>query len=373
MRTCSDTNQSTVMKNNRARIKDIAHKAGVSTGTVDRVLHNRGNVGREARNKVLAAMDELGYERNLIASALAFNRQIRIVALLPDHSLDPYWEQPYRGVQWAQQALKHYGIAVETIFFNLFSPEDFIEQSAQVLHNPPDGLLFPPLFGREGSAVLDNCEKIKLPVVIINTFLEHPHITAYIGQDSFQSGVLAARLLNFALRAGEPALILNLEKGVTNALHLMEKERGFRYYFANHPHQNIEVFSSNFDDFDNRSKLKAYLSTFTKGPSQVGGIFVTNSRAYKVIDCLEEEDLHKFVIVGFDLIPANIRHLSTNRINFLINQNPIEQGYQGIISLYKLLFLKEIPPGSQFLPLDIVVAENMEYYLKQQDGAMKVI
>ncbi len=361
------------MKNSRVRIKDIALKAGVSTGTVDRVLHNRGNVAEAVRNKVLAVMDELGYERNLIASALAFNKQIRIVALLPDHKFDPYWEQPFRGVQQAYQSVKHYGIAVEIVFFDLFSPDDFIEKSAQVLRQPPDGLLFPPLFGREGSLVLDNCEKIKLPVVLINTFLEHPHLTAYIGQDSFQSGVLAARLLNFALRAGEPALVLNLEKGVTNARHLMEKERGFRYYFANHPHQDIAVFSSNFDDFDNRSKLKAYLSAFTKGPSQVGGIFVTNSRAYKVIDCLDEEELHKFVIVGFDLIPANIQHLSANKINFLINQNPIEQGYQGIISLYKLLFLKEIPSKTQFLPLDIVVAENMNYYLKQQQVAMKMI
>ena len=35
----------------RIRIKDIAEKAGVSTGTVDRVLHDRGSVSAKARDK----------------------------------------------------------------------------------------------------------------------------------------------------------------------------------------------------------------------------------------------------------------------------------------------------------------------------------
>lgn len=36
----------------KVRIKDIAEKSGVSVGTVDRVLHNRPNVSKTAREKV---------------------------------------------------------------------------------------------------------------------------------------------------------------------------------------------------------------------------------------------------------------------------------------------------------------------------------
>jgi len=32
---------------NKIRIKDIAERAGVSTGTVDRILHNRGKVSKK--------------------------------------------------------------------------------------------------------------------------------------------------------------------------------------------------------------------------------------------------------------------------------------------------------------------------------------
>ena len=60
--------------NDKIRIKDIAERAGVSVGTVDRVLHNRPNVSPKAREKVEAALKEVDYHPNMYASALAYNK-----------------------------------------------------------------------------------------------------------------------------------------------------------------------------------------------------------------------------------------------------------------------------------------------------------
>lgn len=46
----------------KIRIKDIAQRAGVSVGTVDRVLHDRPNVSKPAREKVEAALKEMNYQ-----------------------------------------------------------------------------------------------------------------------------------------------------------------------------------------------------------------------------------------------------------------------------------------------------------------------
>ena len=43
------------------RIKDIAELSGVSTGTVDRILHNRGKVSEEAQKKVEKVLKEIDY------------------------------------------------------------------------------------------------------------------------------------------------------------------------------------------------------------------------------------------------------------------------------------------------------------------------
>ena len=51
----------------RATIKMIAERAGVSIGTVDRVLHDRPYVKAEVRERVLAVMAELDYRPNRMA------------------------------------------------------------------------------------------------------------------------------------------------------------------------------------------------------------------------------------------------------------------------------------------------------------------
>jgi LacI family transcriptional regulator len=66
------------------RIKDIAKLAGVSVGTVDRVLHNRGRVSDDALKKVTAVMNQIDYKPNLIARTLGSNKNYRIVAIDPD-------------------------------------------------------------------------------------------------------------------------------------------------------------------------------------------------------------------------------------------------------------------------------------------------
>ncbi|MCM2139196.1 LacI family DNA-binding transcriptional regulator [Vagococcus fluvialis] len=53
-----------------ATIIDVAKKAGVSKSTVSRVLTNNGYVSEESKQKVLDAMDEIGYIPNLLARQL---------------------------------------------------------------------------------------------------------------------------------------------------------------------------------------------------------------------------------------------------------------------------------------------------------------
>ena len=63
------------------RIKDIASMAGVSAGTVDRVLHNRGRVSEEALKKVKKALKKIDYQPNLIARSLASKKICRIMEI----------------------------------------------------------------------------------------------------------------------------------------------------------------------------------------------------------------------------------------------------------------------------------------------------
>ena len=63
------------------RIKDIAEMSGVSTGTVDRILHNRGKVSEEAQKKVEKVLKEIDYHPNLIARSLALKKNYHFITL----------------------------------------------------------------------------------------------------------------------------------------------------------------------------------------------------------------------------------------------------------------------------------------------------
>ena len=121
----------------KIRIKDIAELANVSVGTVDRVLHNRGNVNKEKREKVMKIIDELSYTPNLLAKSLALKKIIRIAVLIPEpyNNNNLYWEKPLDGINQAIQELSDYNVEILIYKFSTADEKSFIDQSELVLKN----------------------------------------------------------------------------------------------------------------------------------------------------------------------------------------------------------------------------------------------
>lgn len=355
----------------RITIKDIALKAGVSKGTVDRVLHNRGNVSPAVLIKVNKAIKELNYQRNLIASVLAYNRTWKIAVLMQEPENDPFWQQPKNGVDQALKAISQYGVSVEYFHFRDADTEHFVACANQVLEGDFDAVLAAPSFSKEGIDFLDKCHEQKLKYVLVNTYLQRKdkEFISFVGQNSYQSGMLAAKLLYLSLGKNDTAMIIHMEKEVYNAKHLIEKEKGFEDFFEQHQHRNIKVIRASYEEELKPKKLQKFLKKqFEKYPD-IKGIFVTTSRAYHLVAALEQLnfDMDNIKLVGFDLLEQNLKYLREEKIDFLINQNPHKQGYLGLINIFNnLVQKKEINP-LQFLPLDVVMLENLQYYIDVED------
>lgn len=348
------------------RIKDIAKRVGVSSGTIDRVIHKRGHVSAALREKIERVMEEMGYEPNIAARSLANNRKmLSIAVILPDYRTDAYWEQPKEGVERAAESVRHYGATVEFYYFPIFEPKLFLASVNKVLEAQPGAVLVAPIFLEEAQYLLSECAKRDIPVVSINTQIEDAEELSYIGQDSYQSGVLAGRLLNFGLSDGDHAMLVNLDKEVATARHLQEKERGFKDFFEGVEKKSVVIHTAILEDFEDLAKMKAWIAAQLKQIPQLKGFFVTNSRAFKLVEALPVDLQKKIKIVGFDLIGPNLKLLEEGKIQFLINQNAWHQGYLGILTLVNRLILKKKTQRILYLPLDIIVKENVEYYLKR--------
>ena len=117
----------------KIRIKDIAERAGVSVGTVDRVLHNRPNVSKPAREKVEAALKDMNYQPNVYASALAYNKSYVFYMLLPQHESEAYWEEVEQGVRKAVETRRDFHIDVKLVYYERFNNESFTKGYTECL------------------------------------------------------------------------------------------------------------------------------------------------------------------------------------------------------------------------------------------------
>ena len=96
-----------------ATIKDIAREAGVSIGTVDRVLHDRGMVSPETKARILDVMKELDYKPNHAAQGLAIRKKkLKLGFLIPDDKDHPFYLDIKKAAMKKAEELKQYGVQV---------------------------------------------------------------------------------------------------------------------------------------------------------------------------------------------------------------------------------------------------------------------
>ncbi len=349
----------------KVTISDIAERAGVSAGTVDRVIHNRGEVSEKTREKVLEVIKELKYEPDIVASSLASRKTVRFAVLLPEGS-NIFWNKPAEGINAAWNEIKAFGVSFEEFRFSYYDKDGFFQQLNALTESKPDGVVLTPVFTDGLNESLKKLSESGIPYVFINTQWENGEYLAFVGQDSKQSGKVAARLLDYCVADGGQIFIFNLISERGGNSHIISRERGFIEYFSYDQEAGqkniltIHVNAQHKEEIENL--LYRHLGT-NQNKKDIRGVFVTNSRVYQIADILEKEEYSNVRLVGYDLLEQNIRHLRNNTINFLIGQKPFEQGYNSVMTLFNAIVRKKEVPKNKFLPIDIITKENIDFYL----------
>jgi len=345
------------------RIKDIARRAGVSSGTVDRVLHHRGEVSPETKEKVLKIIEELEYSPNLLASTLASSRTHSVAVLIPAASKEnPFWAEHLRGIQRAGVELAPYGFKLDVYPFSMADTLDFRKKSDDLLESQPDSILIAPVFYRESVHFLGKCREKGIPFALIDTPIDQFEYLSFIGQNSCQSGAVGAKLLSMKAITNGQYLIFNITHEKDQLHHLSDREKGFRLFFENRG-SKIRILTFDVHDGDTNT-IRDTLIKYQKDPDTLSGIFVTGSKVNRVAEALEELNMPDVCLVGYDLIKDNLDYLRRDVIDFLICQQPEEQAYLGVTSIFNSLVLKKEVPAVQAMPIDIITRENLDQYPK---------
>jgi LacI family transcriptional regulator len=349
------------------RIKDIAQLAGVSVGTVDRVLHNRGRVSEDALKKVLGVLDQIDYKPNLIARTLGANKTYRIAALMPNPEQDPYWASSKSGISQAEAEWLRYGVKVEPYFFNLYDKNSFRQVAEAVSESKPDGILVAPIFYHETLPFFELFKANGIPFVLFNTNIPEAHPVCFIGQNLYQSGKVGAELMHLAQNDNTGVItVLHINEDLGNSVHLAEKEKGFREYFEGKKDLNFDIRTLNLDD-PSRPEVQQQIARHLSDDS-LKGIFVTTSKGtYIIASFLEKHNKRNIKLIGYDMLQENIRYMKKGIVDFLINQNPRKQAFLGINHLVGNLILKKDAPEKDLLPLEIISPANLDSYLNSEN------
>lgn len=336
-------------------INDIAKIANVSRGTVDRVVNNRGYVAEDKLKLIQKIIKDLNFVPNTHGRNLALNKSLTIALVVPEHKEDDYWVPYINAAKDFNENYLHLGVRINCYYydqknlstFQRIEDEIFLGQNDAILASNPQNPVL--------KAFLKKCLRKKLPFVLVGSNDTKYKALSNLGQDAFLSGRLAGELINFRQLQNATYVVFNLFNEYNINANVVTRIKGFKTYFVenNKPKITVEVIDINVDDPLLFNKIKERVSTLNEND----GIFIPNSKSHFIAQFINTEKIKRFV--GFDLVQANRDYLHKGVVNFLINQKPYEQVYQGLEILYRYLGTKQEPSDVILIPLEIITRENL--------------
>ncbi|PIB34254.1 hypothetical protein BFP72_01810 [Reichenbachiella sp. 5M10] len=340
----------------RITIKEIAKQAEVSIGTVDRVLHDRGRVSEETKERVLQIAKEGNYSSNVYARNLKLNKTYHLAVILPEQN--PYWIKHRQGVEKAVGEHDFLQVTLHDYSLEEDSPVRIEQLVREVLAQEPDGIVLAPIFLGQDSAVIQLLHESQVPVVLVDSKIQLPNCISRIGQDAYQSGRMSAGLLHEGYTEDYALYVTTFHKADLHNQTIMARIQGLKD-FLTEVENGPDVIMINLEK-DGLSLADAV--DHMKASDKPVRVFVPNSRAYLLARSLGlvQQQL-KLRMVGYDLIEENKNYLMKGTINYLIHQQPKQQGFRAIQTLHQHLLLNMEVDPEQRLPLDIITKENLMY------------
>lgn len=355
------------MASDKIRIKDIAVRAGVSVGTVDRVLHERPNVSKTAREKVEKALAEMDYQPNMYASALAYNKSYDFHLLIPKHENEAYWDEIEEGARGATELRRDFGISLHITYFERFSPTSFTKAARECLKENPDGVVIVPSTLETTRQFTDKLHEQQIPFILLDSYMPDLKPLAFYGQDSFQSGYFAARMLMLiASKEKEIMLMKLLKDGQVGSKQQMNRETGFRHYMSDHfPDTKITDVDL---PWDKPETYEQTLEAFFKQHPHIHHCITFNSKAHIVGEFLLKSNRRDVQIMGYDMVPKNAECVRRGSISFLVAQHAYMQGYACIWTLFDAIVMKKEVTPVNYMPIELLSRENIDFYRRKNIG-----
>lgn len=332
--------------------------AGVSRGTVDRVLNNRGIVKAETAERIRRIADSLGYKPNKAAKALAIRkRSVKLgFVMLSGPSDNQFFQDIEFGIQKKVLEFQEFGITVMIEYVNLDDKDRQLAVMDQMRDAGIKGLALMPINTPEVAEKINEFVDAGIPVVTVNTDVENSKRLAYVGSNYEQGGRTAAALMNI-ITSGRANI--GVIAGSRKVLCHSQRVESFYQYAAEHyPNLNIVDTVENFDD-DFKS-YSAVQTLFSQHP-EINALFLASAGIYGACQAVEALGLsRKIKIICFDCTPSTRQLINDGIITATLDQQPFVQGSTALDILFDYIVNDSLPKKEKnFVNIQIKIKENL--------------
>ncbi|MCD1261401.1 LacI family DNA-binding transcriptional regulator [Paenibacillus athensensis] len=338
----------------RVTTLDLASRLGLSIATVDRALNNRGSVSAKTRDRVLRAVEELGYLPN--RSAKYLSQKVRCTVGV-SYMLPPWLaRQVDEGLRRAEEELWDYGLKL-IIRSDAGSSEEQMEQIRAMLP-AIDGLAVAPRETGGFTEFIEGLTADGLPVVTFNNDLPISRPLLYVGSDYEAAGRLGGRLMSLlARRSGDLGIVVR-----NGYLPNMEQRiAGFRGYFTANP--DLHVLGPFQVPGTQRDTAEHIYQMLQRHPNLIG-LFAASDNLAEAAEAVKRSDRGgQVALVGFDMNERYAELIREGTVSAVICQEPFYQGYYPINALFDYIVEKQRPRHARIITrLEVVLRENVDHY-----------
>ena len=297
-------------------VHDIAKEAGVSLATVDRVLNRRPGVRSTTVARVQAAIDKLGYVRDLYAANLARGRLYRIAFVLPDRK-SQFLAALEDAVAEASRALRLDRLDLQAVRVPPDDPVAVRRNFERLIRQGVDGVA---VMADETPMVRDMIARLKaqgIAVVALVTDQPNTGRDHFVGIDNIAAGRTAGVLMGRFLSQRRGAVMVMVNS--TQARDMVERRLGFDEVLAAR-FGGLEALPSleGHDNFEETHRLAARVLA---SRDDVVGIYCTGAGLRGVTQAVTESGRDDLVVVSHELTAHSRAALEAGLVDVVINQN----------------------------------------------------
>jgi len=298
-------------------VGDVALRAGVSTATVDRVLHHRPGVRQATVQRVLKAASELAYLPDEDLHARLAPPPLRVTFLLP-RDTSRFISMLGDMVGYSHEQWAPFNVKCRTELVESFNPQALA--AALLKHGKrSDGVVMMALEHPAVREAVTTLSERGVPVVTVISDLAHSQRVGYIGLDNRAAGRTAGYLLGRFI-GSRPAKVALIAGSLSYAAH-QEREGGFLHVIEEmfKPLEVVGLREGHDDAQKNYRQTRVLLDQYP----DLAGIYNIGGAADGVARALKEAGrVGKVVFVGHGLTPDTRALLIDGTMDAVITQSP---------------------------------------------------